>query len=134
MRIAVYPLVFDKGALLALIAAPDCFRLPAAVLRDNETIEEAAKRALKKEAAIDGLECQFVGIYDSIGRNPLMRELAAVVLVRSWKHSPIVEGRIPETDWLISFNEKKFLFDQNIILMEQGIFAPLSRRVVAIEA
>jgi ADP-ribose pyrophosphatase YjhB (NUDIX family) len=134
MRIAVYPLVFDKGAVLALVAAPECFRLPAAVLRESETIEEAAKRALKKEAAIDGLECQFVGIYDSIDRNPLMREIAAVVLVRSWKHSPIVDGRIPETDWLLTFNQRKFLFDQNIILLEQGIFAPLSKKVMAAEA
>jgi len=137
MRIAVYPLVFHKGCVLALPNEDGSYRLPSGLLRDSEIIAETAKRVLRKEAAIEAIDCQFVGIYDSIDRNPAVREIAAVVLVRKWRQSiPITGPSQPAISvcWVPDFNGKTFQHDENSILAEQGIFAPLSQKIVIFEA
>lgn len=126
MQIAVHPLVFDNGAVLAIPESGGLYRLPKAILRNSESLADAAKRALTNDTPVDGILCQFVGIYDAVNRIPAGRELAAVILVRSWRWRPESAGTLPSVCWLKDFSQEEFVYDQNIILTEQGIFAPLS--------
>jgi ADP-ribose pyrophosphatase YjhB (NUDIX family) len=133
MQIAVHALVFDKGRVLAL--KPDgagLYRLPKALLRDGETLVEAAKRSLKKEAGIEATGLQFVGIYDALDRNPLGREVAAVLLAQSWRETA-EKGEGAGVCWVADFKGAPWIFDHVQILAEQEIFAPLSHRQAPLE-
>ena len=130
MQIAVHTLVFDKGRVLAFEQEPDLYRLPKALLRDTETLADAAVRSLKKEAGITARQIQFVGIYDGLNRNPAGREIAAVLLARFWLQDA---GTHPDVRWVDGFNSVAFVCDQNLILREQGVFAPLSGRLTPFE-
>ena len=127
MQIAVHTLVFDKGRILAFEVEPGLYRLPKALLRDSETLANAATRSLKKEAGITARQIQFVGIYDALDRNPVGREIAAVVLAQFWQ---LIDPSNPlEFTWVENFTTVPFICDQNLILREQGVFAPCSGRL-----
>ena len=133
MQIAVHALVFDKGRVLALKPEDAAlYRLPRTLLRDNETLVDAAKRSLKKEAGIEATALQFVGIYDALDRNPFGRELAAVVLAQQWREVA-EKGKDASVCWVADFKTVPWIFDHVQILAEQEIFAPLSHRQAAME-
>jgi ADP-ribose pyrophosphatase YjhB (NUDIX family) len=127
MQIAVHALVFDKGRVLAFEQEPGLYRLPKALLREKETLADAAARSLKKEAGIAARQVQFVGFYDALDRNPSGREVAAVLLAQFWRF--IDPEDPPELSWVKDFTQVSFVCDQNLILREQGIFAPCSGRL-----
>jgi ADP-ribose pyrophosphatase YjhB (NUDIX family) len=130
MQLAVNILVFDQGRLLALKAKEEGFYcLPKAYLRSDETLVQAAKRGLRKETGIDAADLHFVGIYDALSRNPAYREIAAVLLARSWHEVPGEEDRQAKIHWIHDLG-KPFILDQAQMLTEQRMFAPLSRRVL----
>ena len=125
MQIAVHTLVFDKGCVLSLKPeGAGFYRLPKALLRDGETLVDAAQRSLKKEAGIVDADLHFVGIYDALDRNPLGREVAAVLLARSWREAE----QDKDVCWVADFKAAPWMFDHVQILAEQEIFASLSRR------
>ena len=133
MWIAVHALVFDKGRVLAIKPeGADPYRLPKALLRDGETLVDAAKRSLKKEAGIEATDAHFVGIYDALDRNPLGRELAAVVLARQWREVA-EKAKDPDVCWVADFKTVSWIFDHVQILAEQEIFASLSHRQPPLE-
>jgi ADP-ribose pyrophosphatase YjhB (NUDIX family) len=124
MRIAVHALVFDKDRVLAIKGEGETlYRLPKAILREEEILADAARRGLKKEAGIEALSIQFVGIYDALDRIPSSREIAAVLLVRLWRPNPTVQTGV---HWLERSQDGLFDFDHASILAEQRMFAPLS--------
>ena len=127
MQVAVHALVFDKGRVLAFEQEPGLYRLPKALLREKETLADAAARSLKKEAGITARQLQYVGIYDALDRNPAGREIAAVLLAQFWQFAD--PGNPPELTWVENFTSVPFVCDQNLILREQGIFAPCSGRL-----
>jgi len=127
MRIAVYILVFDKGRVLALKEDANLYRLPKAILRQEETMASAAQRGLRKETGIEAAELHFTGIYDALDRNPHCREIGAVLLARWWRDPPL-SRETHEIHWVENFASALFAGDQNVMLSEQGIFAPLSSR------
>lgn len=133
MQIAVHTLVFDKGCVLSLKPeGAGLYRLPKALLRDGETLVDAAKRSLKKEAGIEATALQFVGIYDALDRNPFGRELAAVVLAQQWRE--VAEGtKDLGVCWIAEFKTVPWIFDHAEILAEQEIFASLSHRQTSLE-
>jgi len=133
MRVAVYALVFDKSRVLAFEKDSGLYSLPKTILRERETLADAAARSLKKEAGIIARQIQFVGIYDAPSREPAFREIATVVLARFWRREELLPDKAPELHWVENFNEASFVEDQNLILQEQGIFAPLSGRLVPFE-
>ena len=127
MQVAVHALVFDKGRVLAFEQEPGLYRLPKALLREKETLADAAARSLKKEAGITARQLQYVGIYDALDRNPAGREIAAVLLAQFWQFAD--PGNPPKVTWVENFTSVPFVCDQNLILREQGIFAPCSGRL-----
>ena len=133
MQIAVHALVFDKGCVLSLKPeGAGFYRLPKALLRDGETLVDAAKRSLKKEAGIEATALQFVGIYDALDRNPFGRELAAVVLAQQWR-DVVERSKDQDICWVANFKTVPWIFDHVQILAEQEIFAPLSHRQAPLE-
>jgi ADP-ribose pyrophosphatase YjhB (NUDIX family) len=136
MRIAVHALVFDKGRVLAVKGeGTELYSLPKALLKERETLASAAKRALKKETSIIATEpeLQFVGIYDAVDRYPLCREVAAVLLARSWRELPADASNPKDDCWVPDFRSAPWAFDYAQILAEQGVFAPLSKRTSLFE-
>ena len=132
MRIAVHALVFDKNSVLAVRPeGAELLSLPKVFLREGETLASAAKRALRKETNIivTEPELQFVGIYDAVDRCPLCREVAAVLLARSWREAPADTLNLKSDCWVPDFLTAPWAFDYAQILTEQGLFAPLSRRM-----
>jgi ADP-ribose pyrophosphatase YjhB (NUDIX family) len=133
MQIAVHPLVFNKDCVLAVKGKDGLWRLPKAILREGETLVEAAKRGLLKEAGVEALCLCFSGIYDAVDRSPNGRELAAVMMVQAWRENKPEELQ-KEIAWIGNYKETPLALDHNFILDEQGIFSRLSSKVLPFEA
>ena len=132
MLIAVHPLVFDKDCVLAVRGKNGLWRLPTAILRDDETLVDAAKRSLLKETEVEALSLCFSGIYDAVDRHPNGREVAAVMMVQAWRENK-PEVSTKDTAWIGNYKDTPLALDHNFILDEQGIFARLSSKVLPFE-
>ncbi len=91
--IGVDPLVLtNDGRMILVLRGADAgaevgkWHIPGALVRVNETLEQALKRAVKEKTNLDiqlwanSLQESFVGVYDAVDREPRYRDVALAYL------------------------------------------------------
>lgn len=87
--IGVDPLVFHEGKLLLAQRGEDAgaeegkWHIPGALVKADETLEQACQRAILEKTNLrislvhsGSVQASYVGIYDSINREPRYRDIA----------------------------------------------------------
>jgi 8-oxo-dGTP diphosphatase len=129
--LTVDAVVFDGDKVLTIKRKNEPFQgmsaLPGGFLDPGETLEQAVKRELHEETGIRALAAEFLGIYDTIDRDPRQRVISAAYLITSWSGMPIAADDAAEVGWSHFYEE--LAFDHNLIVTEAIPFRKSSKRI-----
>jgi len=98
----------------------DCFALPGVFVKIDESVEEAAKRALFEETSLQDIYLEQLYTFGDLNRDPRMRviSIAYMALVPEGKLKPSAGERVSELGWF-SVNElvkEEIAFDHASII------------------
>ena len=126
--VAVDLLIFtiDKNELKVLLVKrkefpfKDYYALPGVFVKMNESLEEAAKRALYEELFLKDIYLEQIYTFGDVDRDPRMRviSIAYMALVPNEKCKPSVGERVSATSWFSfkEFEQEKIAFDHSDII------------------
>lgn len=98
----------------------DCFALPGVFVKLEESVEEAAKRALFEETTVKDVYLEQLYTFGDVNRDPRMRviSIAYMALVPQGRICPVIGKRVSEIRWFsVSEIKKEILaFDHAAII------------------
>ena len=115
---------FEDSALKVLLIRRgiepfrDCWALPGGFVRTDETLDEAARRELVEETALENVYLEQLYSFGAVARDPRERvvSVAYFALVRSADHLPAASTDAAEADWFDVAEVPELAFDHSEIL------------------
>ena len=115
---------FEDSALKVLLIRRgiepfrDCWALPGGFVRTDETLDEAARRELVEETALENVYLEQLYSFGAVARDPRERvvSVAYFALVRSDDHLPSANTDAAEAAWFDVAEAPALAFDHSEIL------------------
>jgi len=130
--VAADSIVYSRGRILLVKRKKDPYRgyfaLPGGILEEHETLEQCALRELKEETGIDGEIISLLNVFSDPSRDPRVRMISAVYVVR-----PLTEQVTPGDDAIeaefVPIERLPTLAFDHSIAVEQFLHSEIFRRL-----
>jgi 8-oxo-dGTP diphosphatase len=101
-----------------------CWAIPGGFVDMDETLLNAAKRELKEETGIEGVDLEMLGVFDEPLRDPRGRTVSVAYLgITTIKFQPVAADDARNAEWFNINNLPDLAFDhQNILEMALSKF------------
>ena len=94
------------------------YALPGGFVDVGETVEEACRRELKEETAVEAKKLTLIGVYSDPGRDPRGHSVAVAFLARVKGAGAKAGDDAAAVEWVESWRKLDLAFDHKVILKD----------------